>query len=151
MARPPAALFSFPPKMPWFSDPGEVPHPVRSFPAWAVSGGEASPFLGLARDLHHFSAIDLERVEHSLCLSLQYRKEELYVQPSRGQSSVRSFLPVVWRQRHAPDVSRFIQFDSAAHRVLRIDVDDLSHGALIRQVHVDRDCHSGTQLCRSCD
>ena len=63
---------------------------------------------------------------------------------------LRSFLPVVRWQRHAPDVSWFVQLDSAAQRVLRIYIDDLTGSTFTRQVHLHRGYHSneGAQTVR---
>jgi hypothetical protein len=62
-----------------------------------------------------------------------------------------SFVPVIGRQRHSPNVSRFIEFDSAMQRVFRIDINDASCSTLVRYVDVNRDSHSGAQPNCTCD
>ena len=63
----------------------------------------------------------------------------------------RCLFPIIRRQRHSPNVSWLIKFDPAVQRVLRIDIDNLSRSARIRQVDVNRDSHSATQPDCGCD
>src|SRR5208282_3951684 len=63
----------------------------------------------------------------------------------------RGLVPVIGRHWHAPDVSWLIEFDPAAQRVLRIDIDNPSPSTLVRQVDVNRDSYSIAQPNRGCD
>lgn len=65
--------------------------------------------------------------------------------PSRG------LFPVIGRQRHSPNVTWLIKFDSTVPRVLRINIGNPSCSPLIRQVDKNRDPHSLPQLNSGCD
>jgi hypothetical protein len=56
------------------------------------------------------------------------------------------FCLVVGRQRHSPNVSWFIQLDTAVQWFVWIDIDNPSRCTLIRHVDVNRDFHSPTQF-----
>jgi hypothetical protein len=49
--------------------------------------------------------------------------------------------PVIRRQRDSPDISWFIQFDSAMKRLLGIYIDHASADTFVVKIDVDRDAH----------
>src|SRR6202035_4494579 len=61
------------------------------------------------------------------------------------------FVFVIARQGNPPNVSWFIEFDSAVQWVVRIDVDNPSRCMLIRHVNVNRNFHLLSQFHCSCN
>jgi len=54
-------------------------------------------------------------------------------------------VPIIRRQRHTPNVLRFLQLDSAVSRLVWIDVHDLCCSAFVHEMDMNRDFHPYAQ------
>jgi hypothetical protein len=54
-------------------------------------------------------------------------------------------MPIIRRQRHSPNVLRFLQIDSAVSRSLRVDVHNVGYSAFVCGQDMNPDLHSHAQ------